>query len=272
MASSRRPLLAGCAAGLLALVPGAAWADPLLARYEIRFAGLHVMDVEAELDAGGPRYRILARTKSVGLAGALSRTETVTLAEGAWRGAEPMPLRYRLEGVWRGERREVAMDWLSPGQPSLQRLEPVEPDREPVPEPLRRGTMDTLSALAKLARAVTLTGRCEGAAAVYDGRRRSDVTAWTEGVQPLQLAGAFTGESLRCGFESRVLAGVRLDRDAEEVRKPQRATAWLARPLPDRPAIPVRIELPSRWLGTVRVTLTGVTPLRSGQELAQHRD
>jgi hypothetical protein len=273
MAPFRLPLPAACAALLLALAPAGAWSEPLLARYEVRFAGLHVMDVEALLDLDGPRYRVTTRTRTTGLASFFSRSDQMTIAEGAWRGMEPVPARYRLEGMWRGDRREVAMDWVAPGQPVLRRLEPSEePEREPVPEAMRRGTVDTLSALAKLTRTVALTGRCEGAAAVYDGRRRTDVTAWTEGVERLPPEGAFGGEALRCGFESRLLAGARLDRDPEEARRPQPATAWLGRPLPSRPAIPVRIEVPTRWFGAVRVRLTAVDRLPSGQEVAQSRD
>ncbi|MCB4823031.1 DUF3108 domain-containing protein [Roseicella aerolata] len=273
MAQTRLLLPAACAAGLLALASPGAHAEPLLARYEVRFAGLHVMDVEAVLDLEGHRYRVTTRTRTTGLAGVFSRSDQVTLVEGAWRGAEPLPARYRAEGTWRGDRREVAMDWVAPGQPVLRRLEPPrEPEREPVPEALQRGTMDTLSAMAKLTRTVALTGRCEGGAAVYDGRRRADITAWTDGVQRLPQNAHFGGEALRCGFESRLLAGARLDRDPEEAKKPQPATAWIGRPLPDRPPIPVRIEVPTRWFGHVRVVLAGVAPLSSGQEIAQGRN
>jgi hypothetical protein len=177
-----------------------------------------------------------------------------------------------MEGIWRGARRAMAMDWPSPGQPVLSELDPpVEPDRQPVPAALRLGTMDGLSALAKLTRTVATTGRCDAAAAVYDGRRRADYTVQTEGMQVLPQEGAFGGEALRCGFESRLLAGWRSDREAEWARKPQPATAWLGRPLPGRQPIPVRIEMPSRWLGTIRVVLQAVEAVPSGQEVAQQR-
>ena len=90
-------------------------------------------------------------------------------------------------------------------------------------------------------------------------------------MQVLPPEGDFGGEALRCGFESRLLAGWRSDREAEWARKPQPATAWLGRPLPGRLAIPVRIEMPSRWLGTIRVVLQSVEPLPSGQEVAEKR-
>jgi hypothetical protein len=269
MASSRLLPLAACAAALLALP---ARAEPMLARYEVRAAGMQVMDVEALFDLDGPRYRVRTRIRTTGVVGVFSASDQVTSSEGAWRGADPVPARYRVEGTWRGGKRAVVMDWPSPDQPVLSLLEPPnEADREPVPEALRRNTVDALSALAKLTRTVALTGRCDAAAAVYDGRRRADYTVQTEGLQVLPPEGGFGGEALRCAFESRLLAGRRGDQDAEAARKPQPATAWLGRPLPDRHAIPVRIEMPSRWFGTIRVVLAEVRPVPSGQEVAQQR-
>jgi hypothetical protein len=266
------PTAAACAAALLAIVPLPVRAETLLARYEVRAAGIRIMEVEAQFDLEGPRYRLRTRVRTTGVAGALASSDQVTSTEGAWRGTEPIPARYRMEGVWRGARRAMAMDWPSPGQPVLSELEPpIEPDRQPVPAALRLGTMDGLSALAKLTRTVAATGRCDAAAAVYDGRRRADYTVQTAGLQLLPQEGGFGGEALRCSFESRLLAGWRSDREAEWAKTPQPATAWLARPLPGRQPIPVRIELPSRWLGTIRVLLLGVEPLASGQEVAQHR-
>jgi hypothetical protein len=264
--------LALSVAACLSLAPLAGRAEPFVAQYEIRAAGLAMLRAEVTIDLDGTQYRVISRMRSAGLGSVLSRSDSVTSVEGRWRGADPVPARYRMQGLWRGDQRTVAMDWASPGQPVVNRLEPEEPEREPVPEALRRGTVDTLSAMAKLARAVALTGRCEGSAAVYDGRRRTDIRAWTEGMERLPGSGPAAGEALRCGFESRLLAGARLDRDAEEARKPQLSTAWLGRPQPGLPAIPLRIDLPGRWFGGLRVVLTGVQRVPSGQEMAERRD
>lgn len=266
------PWLAAPVALGLALLPGSGRADPFLARYEIRAAGLPMMQVEAVIDLDGSHYRVSTRIRSTGVANLLSRSDQMTTVEGAWRGAEPVPAQYRMDGLWRGGQRAVSMDWRPPGQPVLSRLEPEEPEREPVPETLRRGTVDTLSAMAKLVRTLAVTGRCEGGAAVYDGRRRADIRAWTEGPDRLPGDVPHAGEVLRCGFESRLLAGGRRDRDLEEARKPQLSTAWLGRPQPGLPAIPLRIDLPGRWFGGLRVTLLSVERLPSGQEMAQHRN
>jgi len=254
----------------LALPAAPAGAEAMLARYEVRVAGMLVLRMEALFDLDGPRYLVRARIRSAGLAGALGSSDQITSAEGAWRGADPVPLRFLAEGSWRGSPRQVVLDYALPGRPQLRALEPPSgTEWEVVPEPLRHGTMDTLSALAKLARIVALTGRCDTEAAVFDGRRRADYTVRTAGTERLAPEGAFGGEALRCAFEGRVIAGFRTGHDPEEARRPHPATAWLARPLPGQAPLPVRVELASRWFGTVRVVLVGVQPLR--QEVAEQR-
>jgi hypothetical protein len=286
-----RPWLPPWLAALGFLVaPAPAGAEPVLARYDIRAAGFTVMQVEALLDLDGPRYFLRARIRSTGLVGFFSGGDHVSLAEGAWHGTEPVPAQFRLEGKWQGTPRQIALDYAVPGQPLLRALEPpIEPWREPVPERLRRGTMDALSAIAKLSRLVSRTGRCDTEAPVYDGRRRVDYTVRTAGQEQLPPEGGFAGAALRCAFEARVVAGIRRDHDPEEARRPLPAIAWVAEVLPGRPPLPVRIEMPTRWWGRIRVVLAGVEPVpaaaprlaasgqeaapqrRSGQEVAQQR-
>ena len=51
------------------LLPLPARAEAVLARYEVRAAGLSVMQVEALLDLAGPRYLIRASNRISGLMG-----------------------------------------------------------------------------------------------------------------------------------------------------------------------------------------------------------
>jgi hypothetical protein len=261
------PLLGLCLGAVLGACPAApARAEPLLAQYEVRAAGITVMRVEATLDLDGPQYLVRTRIRTTGLVGLFSSGDQVTTAEGRWQGAEPIPAHYRVEGAWRGTRRRVVMDWDTPGIPRLSAIEPPnETEREAVPDALQRGTMDALSALAKLTRAVAETGRCDLQAAVFDGRRRADYSARTSGFAPLPAGSAWSGQALRCGFESRVIAGFRDDLDPEEARRPQPATAWMAAVAPGRPPLPVLIEMPSRWFGTIRAALVGLEAAPRGE-------
>jgi hypothetical protein len=255
----------------LALLPAAARAEPLLAHYEVHAAGMTVMKVEALIDLDGPRYLIRTRIQMNGMAGFFARGDQVTSTEGAWRGTEPAPDRYRASGTWRGDRRMVAIDYTPAGIPVIQALEPPNTEREPVPASLRANTVDALSALAKLTRVVARTGRCDTGAQVYDGRRRVDYAVRTAGQGVLPAEGGFGGPALKCVLESRLLAGRLGDQDAEQAHRPQTADVWLGQPLPGRGPLPVRVELPSRWFGTIRAVLVSVEPAGSGQAMAQQR-
>lgn len=274
----RRRVAPAFAAAAGVLLAGAAAAAPVQATYEVRAAGLRIMDVEAavELDApagsgNAPRaYSIEMRTRLRGVASVLGSGGGVSRATGTWRGTLARPTAFNSEGTWRGRERRVRIDYPG-GQPVLRQLVPADDDeREPVPEAARRDTLDSLSVLAQLMRNVGETNRCEGSAAVYDGRRRIDFVAVTEGVQRLPPSGdSWAGEALRCRFTGNQTAGFPLDQPPAE-RRPQEGVAWMAPPRPGAPPIPVRVEVPSRWFGAITATLVGVSapgaagPGRSG--------
>lgn len=252
-------------AAAFALLAIPARAEAVLARYDVRAGGMSVMRAEVLFDLSGPRYTVRTRVRPVGVAVAFSGGgEQVSATEGQWRGADPLPRRHNSEGEWRGARRAVQLDYAAAagGAPTLRVLEPpLEPEREPVPEALKRGTVDSLSAVAKLLRAVAQTGRCEGEAPVYDGRRRSDFRAWTESLDQLPRGqGAFAGPALRCAFLGKLVAGRHAGQERDDGKPPQPVLAWVARPLPDRAAVPVLIEFPTRWFGTVRAVLASAEP------------
>ncbi|WP_135467524.1 DUF3108 domain-containing protein [Crenalkalicoccus roseus] len=251
----RRALPLACL-GLL-LLPAVAGAAPFTARYEVRAAGLPLMRGEVVFDLGEAEYRLSGRLRAVGLVGLVVGGGQESSVEGRWQGARPVPRHFRSESTWYGRPQRVAMDYPVPGRPEPRLLDPpVLPDREPVPPELRHGTMDSLSALAKLTRAVALTGRCDGAVATFDGRWRTDIAARSLGTERIPEA----GEALRCALEGRMRAGWRRDRDPADAARPHPATAWLASLGPGGTPVPVRVDVPSRWFGFFRIVLVGLEP------------
>ena len=173
-------------------------AQPVRAVYEVYAAGLTVLQLEAVFDIGAAGYRVETTLRTRGLAAAFVPGEQVARVQGGWSGATPQPLIYRSEGVWRGTARRIALDWQG-GEPTLVDVSPPEAEeREPVSAEQRRGTMDALSAIALVSRAVQATGSCEGQAAVFDGRRRSEYTARSMGREVIRpWRDAWHGEALR---------------------------------------------------------------------------
>ena len=225
--------------------------------YATRAAGLTVMVTEADVEMDARGYRIDIATRTAGAYGVLFRGETRSLAQGLWAGGLVAPKRYAVAGAWRGAPRHTLMEYDT-GQPSILRLEPAnEAEREPIAPALQRETIDTISAAALLARRATLTGRCDGEARTFDGRRLVTVEARTAGLETLaDIEAPVAGPFLRCDFEARLLAGFLLDGDREAAARPQKGTAWFARLDPNSPLLPVHMRFEMRWLGSAAMTLT----------------
>ncbi len=256
MAGMRPFLLLG-----LLLPAAGATAQPVRATYEVHAAGMTMMQFEAVLDLAGESYRMETVMRARGLLAAIIPGEQVTRVAGAWVGGTPAPAFYRSEGTWRGRPRRILLEWQG-GEPRLVELSPPnEEEREPVPDAMRRGTMDALSAMALLARQVAEARSCDGIAPVYDGRRRSEFLGATRGWERVPVwRGGWTGTALRCDFEGRLVAGFRVDQDRAQAAEPQRGTAWIAAPYEGAPPIPVRIDMPTRWFGTAVALLVRAEP------------
>lgn len=231
---------------LLSFAALPAAAESWRAEYLVSVAGVTVMEAQVtfELDARG--YRVESRIRTRGPANLVGRGEQTTRAEGSWRGDEAVPRLYATQGSWRGSPRATTIEY-SGGEPQVRRLVPdVDMPRTPLPEGSRRGTIDALSGLARLARSVDRTARCDGESLTYDARRLTRITVRTVGQE---TAG------LRCEIETRQIAGIPLERDPVEAARPQLTQAWFGRPQEGGPAVPLRVELSSRWWGRIEANL-----------------
>jgi hypothetical protein len=245
--------------------PALAETAPIRATYAAYVAGMRVLELEAEFALDAQRYEVTATFRTAGMLAAFVDGQQTSRAVGvaSFDMAQSLrPDRYTMEGVWRGNTRRITLDYVQ-GQPVVRDLVPPnDSEREPVPEAMQRGTVDTLTALAALTRAVSRTGRCDITANTFDGRRRTDFVARTVGTETLerQSRGAFAGPALACGFEGRMVAGFMASQDRAEAARAREGRAWLARMLPDTPPIPVRLEADGGWLGTVQIHLLRVEP------------
>ena len=245
-------------AGLLALAPLAAPAEaqPVRATYDVYAAGMTILQFEAIFDISPQGYRVETRLRTRGIAATFVPGEQTSRAIGTWRGDAARPSSFRAEGVGRGRPRLIDLGWEG-GNPVVQALVPPnDEEREPVPEAQRLGTIDSLSAMALLSRAVATTGSCEGQAPVFDGRRRSEFISRNGGQEVIRpWRTAWHGQALRCGFEGRLVSGFMRDQRRDQAAAPQRGTAWIASPYAGAPPIPVRIEMESRWFGSATAVL-----------------
>ena len=251
-------------AGLLLLgSAGLPRAEPTVNATYATYAHLiDVLDLEASLDLRSSSYGIRVVTHTAGPVRLFLRSDIETSVSGTFTNGAPRPSLYNSTGRVGGEPRVTVIDYGT-GAPIVRTLVPPNSadEREEVPASDTARTVDTLSAMALLMRQVTDTGRCDGSLTTFDGRRLAVLTARTEGEDVLEPTGrsSFAGPALRCTFEGRQIAGFKLDGDLARERRPQRGTAWFARPVPGGPALPVRITFESRILGEATMYLSSVS-------------
>jgi hypothetical protein len=250
---------------LLLLLPFAASAQtrPVQLTYEAYVAGLSVFSIKADVALASGEYRVEVGYQTHGLVGLFFHADMHSIAQGRFQGPEPLPQRFTSWGAFRGSGRQTLIDYPA-GTPLVRVLEPpAHLEREPVPPDQTLGTIDTLSALAKLVHAVTETGRCEGDVRVFDGRRLSDITARTGEKETLAAdkGSVFAGPAQRCDFSGRMLAGFLFAEDRQRQAEPQEGATWLAAPAGGLPVIPVRIRFHLPLFGAVTAYLTEVKAL-----------
>jgi len=111
-------------------------------------------------------------------------------------------------------------------------------------------------------RQVRDTGRCDGHVSIFDDRIRLEITVHTEGIEHLDGGrGGWSGDALRCAYESRTVAGFRRDLDPADAARPERGNAWIAAPAPGMLPVPVRIDAFNRWFGSTTIRLVHVEAL-----------
>ena len=253
------------ATSLALLLPCAALAQeraPVQLDFSVYAAGLNVVDIQSAVDLGGTGYRVDLSYRTVGLFGLLFHNEEHSFVQGTWTGTGVAPLRFASWGTMRGEPRRVVIDYAN-GQPIVQALEPADDKlRDPVAPSMERDTIDTLSAMVLMVRQVSATGRCDGHATTFDGRRVLSITARTAGDEVLQSddRSSFSGTALRCDIEGRQTAGFLHDEDEADLHRVHHSTAWLAEVLPGTPMLPVRVRFETHYFGHATAYLTDATP------------
>jgi len=257
------------AVSLALALPYAAQAQeraPVQLNFAVYAAGLNVVNIQSGIDLHDSGYRVDVSYHTVGVFGLVFHSEIHSMVQGAWVGPGLMPQRFSSWGTLRGSQRQTLIDYVK-GQPIVRTLEPaVDIERDPVPAAMQRDTIDTLSAMVLMVRQVAATGRCDGHASTFDGRRLADIVSHTVGDEVLDNDGrsSFSGPALRCDIEGRQLGGFQHDADAEELHKIQHSTAWLARLVPGGPKLPVRVLFETRFFGhgTAYLTETVLGPVQ----------
>jgi hypothetical protein len=252
----RRLLVAALLAGLLpAAAPRAGGSTPPVdARYAIEVAGIRVAELALTVTPGEGGVASRLVMQSVGLAAAWSgaRSELATVMRRP-EGGPPAPLRFEAVHTKRDREREVRIRYGGDGAIAALALRSQgRPQPPEVPEELRVGTIDPLTAFERLRdwllRAATGEAEREITLPVFDGRKRVDLEARYVGRTPSP-----DGRGEAHELSVRLIGRYGFDSDDRFIELPDGDRPAPLRVLVDTTngAIPLRIDVPDRRTGPV---------------------
>ena len=232
--------------------------------------GLLVLKMHATLNLTQSGYEGSLSFHTAGMVGWMVHDTDDSQVEGRFVQAEPgdpsadkaQPMSFVSIGNLRGVDRVTRMTYRD-GVPVIQTLTPdPKLERSSVPPAATPHTVDNLSAIGELVRKVADTGRCDGTATLFDGRRLTTLSARTLGTQTLAQTNRsiFAGQALRCDFDGNQLYGFKNAESEAEQRATKHGNAWLATVLPHLPAVPVKVIFTNKALGEVTLYLTAARP------------
>lgn len=257
---------------VLALAAGvrAEGAASLDLEYAVYAGGIRAMVFRGEVDLRPDGYSLTVKARTEGLLQRLTGFALAAESEGAAGPSGLVPRRFRSESDWRASSgRWVELVYgpdgfpVARGEPS-----PEEDDRDPVPTSLRRETVDPITALLQVVRNLQTTENCDASLAVFDGRRRFDVTTRDGGMVELEKSeqASYAGPARRCLLALKPVSGFWKGRRAEQGADPK-IEVFVAPAAPGGHWIPVRLHAKSRF-GGLRAHLVSVKAKESPAQKA----
>ena len=258
------------ALALVAPVPVSASAPPVVLRYEAYALGLPVLVFDFRLDEGERGYDAAGAIRAIGLLRLFASFSMHTESQGAIAADQLHPRRHETASRTRGKDRLARLDYPGDGSVAAVIAPPDDPGR---PKPTAQqiaGTLDPLSAILAVGHNVARAGHCTGTVAIYDGRRRYDMTLVDRGAERIEPSAryGYAGEVRRCDVSVVKIAGFSFDQDYSP--HTERGRVWLASPRPGLPPLPVRIEFDSDW-GAISVRMTAIDPPKADEVLPAAR-
>lgn len=244
---------------IAAVGPGKAQVMDL--HYEVYAGGMLGLEVDLRMALSETHYRSSFEAEIAGPYAWFMDFALRSEVEGLRDDAAVQPARFLSEAFKKEKlKRRVEITYLDDG--SLQTSvdpEPDEDNRDDIPESLRLGTFDPLSAVLMLTEAVALQGNCDAVVPVFDGRRRFDLTAEDLGPADIESSKyqAYDGEARHCLVKFERVTGFKEGEMGVESSYPDNISVFLAAVVPGLPPVPVRMEMDHKY-GALRAHLKDI--------------
>lgn len=195
----------------------------------------------AAIPGDGP-YQISATMQTSGNLAALYPYQAQMQSSGKLLGTRPTPHHFQsMQTIWQ-KRESVALSYDSDGHVTIMADPLTQAAQQAVAQGYANNTMDPTSAVLALVGSFSQRNACGGTYAVFDGVRRYDIAVEQAGqanVNMLQQS-FYQGPAAECHAMPRLVGGFQQNAVQSQLY-PQSAKLWLARPMKNFPAVPVRI-------------------------------
>ena len=236
---------------LVALVfrPAQAEAERIRLNYTLYIGYFSALDVTATIALADDGYRIEALVAPQSwIAWALPWTAR-SFADGRIDDGAIRPDHHHVTSSWGSRTRHTDIEFSTGGVPQVT-FDPPVPDgsREPVPDALRIGAIDPVSAVAAMAEAARGDRGCVPVMPVFDGRRRFDIRSAAQAgvILPASSFSAYAGPVTACRLTFVTVAGgyrggerSRFWQSAKDGGGRPPVEIWLAALGPNLPPLPV---------------------------------
>jgi hypothetical protein len=168
-------LLPGAA---LAAVPDTLAVRPIATEYEIYVGGVHLLHAEARADLSAKTYRMAAKAQTVGIWDDWFPWETTVESVGKNKDGTMQPKHYKTTSSWQHKPQLLMLDYKEDGGVVYAKESTDAPEpQERLGDDVVGKTLDPLSGILQLLAHYTMKNDCSATTAVFDGKRRFDLTA-----------------------------------------------------------------------------------------------
>lgn len=236
--------------------PVASAAQNIHLRYGVFVHDYHALSADADYVLQPWGYGVETHLYTVGLASWFLTLNLMSSTQGRFNGDDVAPISFNNSGFAHGEEETTHIDFDLSG-PHVTVLLPVEKQREPLPKPELKQSVDMLSFLIELTHRISLKHDCTLSRPIFDGVRLSylEVHGPSQTTIPKDHGSYFKSDALKCEFTGRQIGGFSLGSHFKAAQSsPHKGAVWFVH---DQQGgfIPARIEFAHYKLGQILVVL-----------------